>query len=296
MKIMVTGSAGFIGSHLVDRLNLLGHDVIPVDDFSSGTNKHSNTITYTFGDGLMSWWDGYAVDVVFHLAAWGSVPRSFIKPGAYIRNNVMGTFEAIEVAKKLGAKKFIFASSSSVYGDDPEYIKVVGNEGRCLSPYASSKRMGEDLVRQLWSMELFNLRFFNVYGPRQRHDHQYAAVIPKWIHQIKAEKKITANGDPNLIMRDFTYVDDVVDALIACLDSPGHLTLNIGEGRGKKLQSLINILKDKMGEFDVVHGPRREGDIPASIAYVDSTHDYLKWKVKTSFEDGVQRTIDCFNL
>lgn len=309
MKILVTGSAGFIGSHLCERLLVLGHEVVGVDNFSNGNWRW----VHTYPVDIEGPWDApietkpsylyeRRFDVIFHLAATGSVPRSFIHPQTYFHSNVAGVLELIIQDRNtnipFGADKLVFASSSSVYGDNGDFEKVIGNEGWSLSPYATTKRAGEDLIRQLWTgdnKQYFNLRFFNVYGPRQRHDHPYSAVIPKWIDSIYNENAITVYGDASAVSRDFTYVDDVVDALVACLDANGSHTLNVGAGRPNSLQQVIGELARVTNRtFKIVNNPARKGDIKHSQANIELTHAILGWKPKTSLQEGIQKTVEWY--
>ena len=226
---LVTGGAGFIGSNLCEAILKMGYKVRCLDDLSTGKKENIDLFTddpnYTFIKGdvknlevCMNVCEG--VDYVLHQAAWGSVPRSIEMPLFYERNNIMGTLNMMEAARQKGVKKFVYASSSSVYGDHPVLPKKEGQEGNLLSPYALTKRCAEEyakLYTRLYGLDTYGMRYFNVFGRRQDPDGAYAAVIPKFIKMLMNDETPTINGDGRQ-SRDFTYVENVIEAnLKACL-------------------------------------------------------------------------------
>lgn len=229
---LVTGGAGFIGSNLCEALTDMGYQVRCLDDLSTGRKENVEMFmdrpNYTFikgdikdPDTCMKACEG--ADYVLNQAAWGSVPRSIEMPLFYEQNNIMGTLNMMEAARQNGVKKFVYASSSSVYGDHPVLPKKEGQEGNLLSPYALTKRTNEEygrLYKKLYGLDTYGLRYFNVFGRRQDPNGAYAAVIPKFIKQLLDGEVPTINGDGKQ-SRDFTYIDNVIEAnLKACL-APG---------------------------------------------------------------------------
>lgn len=228
---LVTGGAGFIGSNLCEAILKLGFKVRCLDDMSTGKQENVDLFTdnpnYKFIKGdvknLQTCMDACrGVDYVLHQAAWGSVPRSIEMPLFYCVNNVIGTVNMLEAARNNGVKKFVYASSSSVYGDEPNLPKKEGREGSLLSPYAVSKKADEEWARQYtkhYGLDTYGLRYFNVFGRRQDPNGAYAAVIPKFIKQLLNDEIPTINGDGRQ-SRDFTYIENVIEAnLKACLAS-----------------------------------------------------------------------------
>jgi UDP-N-acetylglucosamine 4-epimerase len=228
---LVTGGAGFIGSNLCEVLLDLGCQVRCMDNFSTGKREniegflHNKNFTLIEDDirnleGCLVACEG--VDYVLHQAAWGSVPRSIEMPLLYEEINIRGTLNMMEAARQQGVKKFVYASSSSVYGDHPVLPKKEGQEGELLSPYALTKRVDEEygrLYKELYGLDTYGLRYFNVFGRRQDPDGAYAAVIPKFIKQLLNDEQPTINGDGKQ-SRDFTYIENVIEAnLKACLAS-----------------------------------------------------------------------------
>ncbi len=229
---LVTGGAGFIGSNLCEALTDMGYQVRCLDDLSTGRKENVEMFmdrsNYSFIRGDIKDLDTCmkaceGVDYVLNQAAWGSVPRSIEMPLFYEQNNIMGTLNMMEAARQNGVKKFVYASSSSVYGDHPVLPKKEGQEGSLLSPYALTKRTNEEygrLYKKLYGLDTYGLRYFNVFGRRQDPNGAYAAVIPKFIKQLLDGEVPTINGDGKQ-SRDFTYIDNVIEAnLKACL-APG---------------------------------------------------------------------------
>ena len=226
---LVTGGAGFIGFNLCDAILNLGYKVRCLDNLSSGKQENIevflNNPDYTFIKGDIRELDTCmkaceGVDYVLNQAAWGSVPRSIEMPLFYCANNIQGTLNMMEAARQNKVKKFVYASSSSVYGDEPDLPKREGREGNLLSPYALTKRCDEEWAKQYtrhYGLDTYGLRYFNVFGRRQNPDGAYAAVIPKFIRQLLNNERPTINGDGRQ-SRDFTYIENVVEAnLKACL-------------------------------------------------------------------------------
>ena len=228
-QFLVTGGAGFIGSNLCEAILKLGYRVRCLDDLSTGKQKNVDLFlynpNYTFIKGDIKNLETCMkacedVDYVLNQAAWGSVPRSIEMPLFYCANNIMGTLNMLEASRRNNVKKFVYASSSSVYGDEPNLPKKEGREGNLLSPYAVSKRADEEWAKQYtrhYGLDTYGLRYFNVCGRRQDPDGAYAAVIPKFIKQLMNGERPTINGDGKQ-SRDFTYIENVIEAnLKACL-------------------------------------------------------------------------------
>ena len=228
---LVTGGAGFIGSNLCEAILSMGYKVRCLDDLSTGKKEHIDMFLdhpdYEFMKGDIKDIETCkkacaGVDYVLHQAAWGSVPRSIEMPLFYANNNIIGTVNMMEVARVSKVKKFVYASSSSVYGDEPNLPKQEGREGRLLSPYALTKRADEEFARmytKFYGLETYGMRYFNVFGRRQDPDGAYAAVIPKFLKLLLQGETPTINGDGRQ-SRDFTYIDNVIEAnLKACLAS-----------------------------------------------------------------------------
>ena len=221
---LVTGAAGFIGSNLVEAILDLGYRVKALDDFSTGKKANVELFidnpNYEFIEGDIRNFDTClkaceGVDYVLHQAAWGSVPRSIEMPLLYEEINIKGTLNMMEAARQKGVKKFVYASSSSVYGDEPNLPKREGREGNLLSPpYAVTKRVNEEygkLYTRLYGLDTYGLRYFNVFGKRQDPESKYAAVIPKFIKQLLNDEQPTIYGDGKQ-SRDFTYINNVIEA------------------------------------------------------------------------------------
>ena len=246
------------------------------------------------------------VDYVLHQAAWGSVPRSIEMPLFYCANNITGTVNMLESARRNGVKKFVYASSSSVYGDEPNLPKMEGCEGNLLSPYAVSKRADEEWAKQYtrhYGLETYGLRYFNVFGRRQDPNGAYAAVIPKFIKQLLKGEVPTINGDGRQ-SRDFTYIENVIEAnLRACLagsEAAGDV-YNIAYGGREYLldiyYDLINALdiKKENGKcLEPIFGPERAGDIKHSNADISKAKEKLGYTPEWSFGRGIKEAIDWY--
>jgi nucleoside-diphosphate-sugar epimerase len=305
-KVLVTGGAGFIGSHLVDALVARGDAVTVIDDVSSG--KMANlagaigTITFVKGsicDRALLKEVMAGKEVVFHLAAIGSVPRSVAAPETSHDANATGTLNVLWSAKEAGVKRVVFSSSSSVYGDSPTLPKREEETGRVLSPYALQKKMAEEytlLFHRLYGLETVALRYFNVFGPRQDPDSQYAALIPLFIKAMKEGRQPTVNGDGSA-SRSFTYVSDVVDANISASESADAVgeAMNIGGLARTNINQFVTALNTVLGtSITPIYGPPRAGDIPHSMADLSKAQKLIGYEPKISFEEGLKRTVMSF--
>ena len=312
---LVTGGAGFIGSNLCEALLKLGYNVCCLDDLSTGKRenvdlfKDSKNYKFIKGDvkDLQTCMDACKnVDYVLHQAAWGSVPRSIEMPLFYCANNIVGTLNMLEAARQNKVKKFVYASSSSVYGDEPVLPKTEGVEGNLLSPYAVSKRADEEWAKQYtrhYGLDTYGLRYFNVFGRRQDPNGAYAAVIPKFIKQLINGETPVINGDGKQ-SRDFTYIENVVEAnLKACLadsNAAGDV-YNIAYGGREYLLDIYYRLVDALEIRDENgnrpepnFGPDRVGDIKHSNADISKARGKLGYDPSWSFERGIQEAIEWY--
>lgn len=306
---LVTGGAGFIGSNLCEAIINMGYKVRCLDDLSTGKQKNVapflGNSNYTFIKGdikelktCMNACEG--VDYVLHQAAWGSVPRSIEMPLFYCATNITGTLNMMEAARQNGVKKFVYASSSSVYGDEPNLPKIEERVGKVLSPYAVSKRCDEEWGRQYtlhYGLDTYGLRYFNVFGRRQDPDGAYAAVIPKFIKQLLDGEQPTINGDGKQ-SRDFTYIENVIEAnLKACLaphDAAGQ-AFNIAYGGREYLIDIFYGLTDALGvDIEPKFGPDRTGDIKHSNADISKAKRMLDYAPEWSFERGINAAIEWY--
>lgn len=306
---LVTGAAGFIGSNLCEALLKKGCKVKALDDLSTGKQENIDLFldnpNYTFIKGDIKDLDiclkaCEGVDYVLHQAAWGSVPRSLEMPLFYNKNNIEGTLNMLEAARQNGVKKFVYASSSSVYGDEPNLPKIEGCEGNLLSPYALTKRCDEEwakLYTKFYGLDTYGMRYFNVFGRRQDPDGAYAAVIPKFLKQLMHGETPTINGDGKQ-SRDFTYIDNVIEAnLKACLaphEAAGE-AFNIAYGGREFLIDIYYGLAKALGvNIEPNFGPDRKGDIKHSNADISKAKKLLGYDPDYSFEDGIQLAIDWY--
>ena len=306
---LVTGAAGFIGSNLCEALLKKGCKVKALDDLSTGKQENIDLFldnpNYTFIKGdikdlevCLKVCEG--VDYVLHQAAWGSVPRSLEMPLFYNKNNIEGTLNMLEAARQNGVKKFVYASSSSVYGDEPNLPKIEGREGNLLSPYALTKRCDEEwakLYTKFYGLDTYGMRYFNVFGRRQDPDGAYAAVIPKFLKQLMHGETPTINGDGKQ-SRDFTYIDNVIEAnLKACLaphEAAGE-AFNIAYGGREFLIDIYYGLTKALGvDIEPNFGPDRKGDIKHSNADISKARKLLGYDPDYSFEDGIALAIDWY--
>lgn len=303
---LVTGGAGFIGSNLCEAILRKGYRVRCLDDLSTGKTENieafmgNNRFEFIRGDVkdleicLKACED---VDFVLHQAAWGSVPRSIEMPLFYCANNITGTLNMLEAARVKGVKKFVYASSSSVYGDGANLPKREGIEGNLLSPYAVTKRCDEEWAKQYtrhYGLDTYGLRYFNVFGRRQDPNGAYAAVIPRFIKMLLKGEQPVINGDGRQ-SRDFTYIENVIEAnLKACRagkNAAGE-AYNIAYGGREYLIDVYYSLRDALGvDTEPVFGPERAGDIRHSNADISKAREMLGYEPEWSFERGIQEAI-----
>ena len=306
---LVTGGAGFIGSNLCEAILKLGCRVRCLDDLSTGKQANvdlfSGNPNYEFIRGDIKDFDTCmraceGVNFVLHQAAWGAVSRSLEMPLFYCANNVSGMLNMLESARRCGVAKFVYASSSSVYGDTRTLPQAEGGEGRPLSPYAVTKRENEDWARQYtmhYGLDTLGLRYFNVFGRRQDPDGAYAAVIPKFIRQLLRGERPTINGD-GLQSRDFTYIENVIEAnLKACLaekNAAGQVC-NIAFSESRPLLDVYRVIEDALGlHVEPLFGPARPGDIRHSSADISRAKDLLGYDPDWSFERGIGAAISWY--
>lgn len=306
---LVTGGAGFIGSNLCEALLNMGYKVRCLDDLSNGKQENVNMFlhdkNYTFIKGdirnietCMMACKG--VDYVLNQAAWGSVPRSIQMPLLYEEINIRGTLNMMEAASQNGVKKFVYASSSSVYGDEPNLPKQEGREGNLLSPYALTKRVDEEygkLYTKLYGVDTYGLRYFNVFGRRQDPNGTYAAVIPKFIKSLLNNERPTINGDGKQ-SRDFTYIENVIEAnLKACKASheAAGQSYNIAYGGREYLIDIYHELSRALGkDIDPIFGQERPGDIKHSNADISKAKELLGYDPEYSFARGLALAIEWY--
>lgn len=306
---LVTGGAGFIGSSLCEALLDMGYKVRCMDDFSTGKreniegflrNKNFTLIEDDIRNLAACLVACEGVDYVLHQAAWGSVPRSIKMSLLYEEINIRGTLNMMEAARRQGVKKFVYASSSSVYGDHPVLPKKEGVEGELLSPYALTKRVDEEygkLYTKLYGLDTYGLRYFNVFGRRQDPNGDYAAVIPKFIKQLLNDERPTINGDGKQ-SRDFTYIENVIEAnLKACLASneAAGQSFNIAYGGREYLIDIYHELCKTLGKnIEPIFGPNRPGDIKHSNADINKARKLLEYDPEWSFERGIKAVIEWY--
>lgn len=313
MQILVSGGAGFIGSNMCDALLALHHKVICLDNFLTG--KKSN-VSEALNHPNFSLIEGdirdmqtceLAVkdcDLVLHLAALGSVPRSINDPITTNDININGLLNMLTATKNAGIKRFVFASSSSTYGDSATLPKIEHQIGRPLSPYAVTKYVGElyaDVFAKNYGIEYIGLRYFNVFGRRQDPQGAYAAVIPKFISQLLNHEAPIINGDGSF-SRDFTYIDNVVEiniqALLTQHKSAINEIYNVACGEATSLNSLFTMLRDEMELLDQgvkaiepIYEKIRVGDIPHSLASIEKAKQLLHYAPEISVKEGIKRTV-----
>lgn len=306
MSILVTGAAGFIGSHLVQRLVRDGHAVTGFDNFSTGYRRNLHRIEGDFqfieGD-LRSEEDVRravaGAELIYHQGALASVPRSIADPKTTFDVNVTGTLNLLVAARDAGARRFVFASSSSVYGDSPVSPKHEDLTPHPLSPYAISKLTGEQLCTvfdELYEIETVSLRYFNVFGPYQDPESPYAAVIPKFLRALADGELPIVFGDGEQ-SRGFTYVDDVVDGNLLAGAVPGAAgkVMNLASDRSVRVNTALEMIcafLDRPVKAD--YQPPRPGDIRDSLADLGRAREVLGFELKTPFEEGLARTVEAF--
>lgn len=307
---LVTGGAGFIGSNLCEAILNMGYSVRCLDNFSTGKRENLdgfiNSPLFELIEGDIRDLDiclaaCEGVDYVSHQAAWGSVPRSIEMPLFYEEVNIRGTLNMMEAARQNKVKKFVYASSSSVYGDEPNLPKQEGREGNVLSPYALTKRTDEEygrLYTALYGLPTIGLRYFNVFGRRQDPYGAYAAVIPKFVSLLLRDEAPTIHGDGEQ-SRDFTYIENVIEAnLKACLapkEADGE-AFNIACGGREKLIDIYRLIAQALGRGHIqpVYGPDRAGDIRHSNADISKAKRLLGYAPEWSFERGIRAAMEWY--
>lgn len=318
MKWLVTGAAGFIGSNLIEELLSSGHDVLGIDNFSTGLQSNIERISdvalklnqsnsFKFIQADISDLDSISpyfenVDVVAHLAALGSVPRSIKNPILSNCSNVTGFLNVIDLSKNAGINKFLFASSSSVYGDRTSHPKVEAKIGRPLSPYAGTKLINEiyaEIYNNVYEFSSIGLRFFNVFGPFQNPNGQYAAVIPKWFDAILNNKQIFIFGDGKTT-RDFCYIKNAVQAIILASEkeADGFEVLNIAYGEENSLTDIAHYILQSFSKrgieykHEISYQDFRPGDVKKSLASIEKAEKFIGYKPLYSCKEGLDEFID----
>lgn len=309
-KFLITGGAGFIGSNLAEALLGMGYKVRVLDDFSTGkrenierflTNSNFELVEGDIRNLEICKKSVEGVKYILHQAAWGSVPRSIEMPLIYEEVNIKGHLNMMEAARLNGnIKKFVYASSSSVYGDHPVLPKVEGIEGNILSPYALTKKVNEEYAKlyfKLYGLETVGMRYFNVFGRYQDPHGYYAAVIPKFVKSLLNNEAPTINGDGET-SRDFTYIDNVIEAnLRACLSSKeaSGKAYNVAFGGRDTLNSLYKKLNELLNKnISANYGPERAGDIKHSNASIESAKEMLGYNPDYSMDQGLELTIEWY--
>ena len=307
MEYLVTGGAGFIGSNIVHRLVDEGRSVRVLDNLLTGRAGNIedvlDSIEFIEGDirdDSVVQKAVAGVDCVLHLAALPSVARSVEDPVTANQINVCGTLKMLIASRDAGVDRFVFSSSSSVYGDTPTLPKKEDMTPMPLSPYAVQKLTGENYCRifhSLYGLKTFSLRYFNVFGPRQDPGSQYSAVIPLFVSAIKQDKPPIIHGDGKQT-RDFTFVDDVVLANMCCCKAPedaAGAVYNVAYGNRISIRGLADMLIEIMGKnIEPVHEDSRPGDVRDSQADSSRARDVLGWKAESSFEAGLKKTVRYF--
>jgi UDP-N-acetylglucosamine 4-epimerase len=314
-NILITGGAGFIGSNLAEELLGRGHVVRILDNFATGKienllpllEKYPEALTLQVGD-IRNLDDckkaTEGIDYVFHEAALGSVPRSIKDPITSNDVNVTGFLNMLVASRDSAVKRFIYAASSSTYGDSKSLPKVEDVIGKPLSPYAITKYVNElyaDVFSKTYGIETIGLRYFNVFGRRQDPNGAYAAVIPLFVKKLMAHESPVINGDGEY-SRDFTYIDNVIQMNLLAMETRNpeavNTVYNTAYGERTTLNQLFQYLKEYLSEYDsaiadveVKHGPNRAGDIPHSLANIDKARELLKYDPKFSMKQGLKEAV-----
>ncbi|EKT3956146.1 SDR family oxidoreductase [Flavobacterium psychrophilum] len=312
-KILITGGAGFIGSNLSEHFLAKGHEVVCLDNFATG---HRHNIACLLSNKNYSLIEGdirnfsdcqkalIGVDYVLHQAALGSVPRSISDPITTNEVNVSGFLNMLSAAKEAKVKRFIYAASSSTYGDSESLPKVENVIGKPLSPYAITKYINElyaDIFSKTYAIETIGLRYFNVFGRKQDPKGAYAAVIPKFVQQFINYENLVINGDGNY-SRDFTYIDNVIQmnelAMFTQNPEAVNTVYNTAFGDSTTLNDLVKKLQFELSQFDpkianvnIIYGPNRAGDIPHSLASIDKAKKLLGYNPKFSMQEGLKQSV-----
>ncbi|MDQ1332752.1 MAG: UDP-N-acetylglucosamine/UDP-N-acetylgalactosamine 4-epimerase [Bacteroidota bacterium] len=315
-RVLVTGGAGFIGSNLIESLLSSGNSVVCLDNFSTGKRENIKDFLQTPGfkliEGDIRNYDDClnavtGVEYVFHQAALGSVPRSIKDPVSTTDVNIGGFVKMLFASKEVGVKRFIYAASSSTYGDHPDLPKVEDKIGKPLSPYGITKYVNELFASNFastYGIEVIGLRYFNVFGRRQDPDGAYAAVIPRFLKLLKNHTAPVINGDGSF-SRDFTYIDNVLQAnhlaaIVTAKDAINQV-FNVAHGERTTLNLLFNMIKEIAGRYDAeilkinpVHGPARGGDIPHSHASIEKARNLLGYRPGKNVVEGLNEAVDWF--
>jgi UDP-N-acetylglucosamine 4-epimerase len=312
-KILITGGAGFIGSNLCEYFLSKGNQVICLDNFATG---HRYNINHLLADENFKLIEGdirnsndctkavLGADYVLHQAALGSVPRSIKDPVTSNDVNVSGFLNMLVASKEAGVKRFIYAASSSTYGDSESLPKVEDIIGKPLSPYAITKYVNElyaGIFSSTYGMETIGLRYFNVFGRKQDPNGAYAAVIPKFVLQLVKGESPIINGDGNY-SRDFTYIDNVIQMNELAMETQNpeaiNTVYNTAYGDRTTLNEMVHYLKEYLGEYDaaiknveIIYGPNRAGDIPHSLASIDKAKKLLNYNPQFSFKNGLKEAV-----
>ncbi len=316
IKILVTGGAGFIGSNLCERLLKEGYQVVCLDDLSTGflhnIEDFLNLPSFQFIQGDIRNFETCCEAVkdcqfVFHQAALGSVPRSINNPLSTNSVNITGFLNVLEAAKQAKVRRFIFAASSSTYGDSKTLPKVEDEIGKPLSPYAVTKLVNElyaDVFCRTYGLSYIGLRYFNVFGKNQDPDGAYAAVIPKFVKQLIQLESPVINGDGSF-SRDFTYIENVVEANLLALRTENEEALNqvynVACGESTTLKELAEIIQkvlaekdDRIGKVAIHYGEQRMGDIPHSLASIEKIGSLLEYCPRILIEDGLRKSVNWY--
>ena len=315
-RVLVTGGAGFIGSNLVESLLKSGNTVVCLDNFSTGKRENlkafENDPNFTLIEGdirdLQTCQQAVKdKDIVFHEAALGSVPRSIKDPVTSTDVNIGGFVKMLFASKEAGVKRFVYAASSSTYGDHSDLPKVEDKIGSPLSPYAITKFVNElyaSNFSKTYGIEVIGLRYFNVFGRRQDPDGAYAAVIPKFVTQLMRHERPVINGNGS-VSRDFTYVDNVVQVNHLAALTENHDAVNqvynVAFGERTTLKQLYSKIRELAGAFDKSvlsiepeYGPVRAGDIPHSLASIEKAKRLLGYLPTHSVEEGLKEAVEWF--
>jgi len=305
MRVLVTGGAGFIGSHAVEQLAIDGHEVTVFDNLSSGSRENlrleQGSIRLVCGDVrdrdvCMNLVSETRPEAIAHLAAVASVPQSIVEPELAHEVNLDGTFNVLEAARRFGVRRFVFISSAAVYGSSPRLPSSEDDPVAPASPYAAQKAAGELLAaayRNMWGLETVSLRLFNVFGERQRGDNSYSGVISIFIDKLRRSESVAITGDGQQ-SRDFIYVWDVVTVIARCLsgDDPGPGPFNVGRGESITIRQLFSLIARQLGQdCDPSFIPDRPGDVKHSRACIRRAADILQFVPRFSVEHGLARLI-----
>ncbi|WP_418501158.1 SDR family oxidoreductase [Flagellimonas sp.] len=315
-NILVTGGAGFIGSNLCEAILKNGNSVRCLDNYATGKPENIAPLlenpSFEFIEGDIRNAEDClkackGMDYVLHQAALGSVPRSINDPFTSNEVNVSGFLNMLIAARDAGVKRFVYAASSSTYGDSKNMPKVEDIIGKPLSPYAITKYVNElyaDVFAKTYGMETIGLRYFNVFGRKQDPNGAYAAVIPKFVMHLMKHESPTINGDGSF-SRDFTYIDNVIEMNVRSITGKNpdavNTVYNVAYGERTSLNELVELLKEYLGEYDskisnveIVYGPERKGDVPHSLASIDKAKSLLGYSPSYDIKRGLKQAVDWY--